>query len=110
MTMSPPGPAPVKCTEHDVIPVVPAMRVHVFESKLPVPWLPEAKTQLMSPVGVVAPEVLVSVTVAVHRDGCPTTIIVSHETVVVVVSSAVALTWTLKPWLVTLPACVLSPS
>src|SRR5256885_2268643 len=108
--MSPPGPAPVKCTEHDVIPVDPATRVHVFESKLPVPWLPEAKTQLMSPVGVVAPEVLVSVTVAVHRDGCRPRSIGWLERAVAEESRAVALPWRLSPCLWTLQACVLSPS
>jgi hypothetical protein len=76
--MSPPGPWLVKWTEHVDIPAVPATRAHVDESKAPVPCVAGPSDQVTVPSGLVAPVVLVSVTVAVHREGWPATTVWSQ--------------------------------
>ena len=64
--MSPPGPEPVKCTEHVETPaVVPPDRLQVLESKVPEPG-EGFRVKVTRPNGLVAPVALVSVTVAVH--------------------------------------------
>ena len=82
--MSPPGPWLVTWTEHVDIPAVPAAREHVDESKLAVPCVAGPSDQVTVPSGLVAPVVLVSVTVAVHSDGWPATTVWSQTTDVLV--------------------------
>ena len=82
--MSPPGPWLVKWTKHVDMPAVPATREHVDESKLAVPCVAGPSDQVTVPSGLVAPVVLVSVTVAVHSDGWPATTVWSQTRAVVV--------------------------
>ena len=74
LKVSPPGPLLVKCTKHDdAAAAVVAARVQVDESKVPVPCVPGARDHVTVSVGLVAPIVLVSVTVVVQSEGWPTT-------------------------------------
>ena len=80
--MSPPGPEPVNFTEHVETPaVVPADRLQVLESNVPEPG-EEFRVKVTRPNGLVGPVALVSITVAVHREGWFTTTVVSQLTLV----------------------------
>ena len=73
----------MKVTEHDAVPVVaPEASVHGLPTKEPV--TPDT-ANVTVPVGVVTPDVDVSVTVAVHVVGWLTTIVVGEQATVVVV-------------------------
>ncbi len=86
--------------------VVPAIRVHVVEVGVNVPVELVAKPTV--PVGVVAPDTDVSLTVAVHVEGEPmVTVFGTQETLVLVGLSITGVTLTVVlPWPLT---CVLSP-
>ena len=86
--------------------VVPAIRVHVAAVGVKVPV--ELVVTPTVPVGVVAPDDDVSVTMAVHDVGEPMVVVFgTQETLVLVESSIAEVTLTVVlPWL---PECVLSP-
>jgi len=86
--------------------VVPAIRVHVAAVGVKVPV--ELVVTPTVPVGVVAPDDDVSVTMAVHDVGEPMVVVFgTQETLVLVGFSIAGVTLTVVlPWL---PECVLSP-
>ena len=85
--------------------VVPAIRVHVAAVGVKVPV--ELVVTPTVPVGVVAPDDDVSVTMAVHDVGEPMVVFGTQETLVLVEFSIAGVTLTVVlPWPL---ACVLSP-
>ena len=86
--------------------VVPATRAHVAEVGLKVPV--EFVVKPAVPVGVIAPDTDMSVTVAVHVAGEPMVVVFgTQETLVLVGLSITGVTLTIVlPWF---PECVLSP-
>lgn len=94
----------VKWTEHAATPGVPATRVQVVESKVP---CPSPSLKVTVPDGLVAPVVLVSVTVAVHVEAELRIIGVMQTRVVEVKAFGEGLTvMSKKP---ELPRCLPSP-
>ncbi len=81
----------VNVTEQFAVPTGPATRAHVVELNEPAG---PVSAKVTVPVGVVGPA-LVSVTVAVQDEACPTTTGLAHETAVVVLCFAPAATMTL---------------
>ena len=86
--------------------VVPATRAHVAEVGVNVPV--ELVVKPTVPVGVVAPDTDMSVTVAVHVAGEPMVVVFgTQETLLLVEFNIAGVTLTVVlPWL---PECVLSP-